>query len=296
MNCKKAKFMSHEALEITTGKIKLVIITDCGPRIAFFGKSAGDNLLFWDDKNLGCGDWKLMGGHRVWAARPGADESEDAYRPDNDSCEVIENKDSVTVKGAKDPVLKVRKGITIKIEKENEVSVDSFILNDGDMLYSASAWALTCTKFEKGRTYGIPLGDGSEWDCFKLVMFRKWGGGHTSSFDDNQIRFTKDMLIVEPGGMETKRMLEAPYGIIAMNAPDQDTTFIKKVDYKRGVNYPLGCNVAFYVGPKNFMIEIETMSPEVTLKRGEEVHSIEEWILSDKAIGFDDIKGLLKNG
>ena len=50
-------------------------------------------------------------------------------------------------------------------------------------------------------------------------MFRKWGGGHTSAFNDDQISFTEDMLLVDPKGRETKRMLQAPYGVIAMNAP-----------------------------------------------------------------------------
>ena len=174
----------------------------------------------------------------------------------------------------------------IGLVSEDKISVDNFIRNEGDMLYSAGVWALTCTVFKEGRQYGIPLGDGSEWDCFNVVMFKKWGGGHSSPVNDSQIRFTDDLLIVEPKGIETKRMIEAPYGIIAMNAPDQDVTFIKRVRYLRNAGYPKGCNIAFYIGPGNFMVEMETMSPEATLKPGEEVHSEELWILTEKALGL----------
>jgi hypothetical protein len=286
----KTTFEGHEALEIKTGKARMVIITDCGPRIAFFGKPKGKNLLFWDTENRARGDWKLHGGHRVWVARPGADEAEETYLPDNQPCDIEERNGILMVIGQKDPILKIRKGIGFKIEAPNKIDVGNFIVNESDMLFSCSVWSLTCMSYAKGRTYGIPVGDGSHWDCFKYVMFRQWGGGHTSRFNDPQIKFTEDMLILTPQGKETKRMIEAHRGILAMNAPDQKTTFITKSPYKKGAAYPAGCNTSFYVGPKNFMVELEFMSPETTLKPFEETISMETWVLTDKAIGLDPEK------
>jgi len=293
MGYSEISFAGKKALQIETKIFRMIIVSECGPRIAFWGRIGGKNLLFWDKKGLGRGEWKLMGGHRVWAIRPDADESEDAYRPDNTLCDVQKSGDAITITGRKDPILQIQRGIRLEIVDNNKVYVDNFITNAGDMLYSAGVWALTCTNPLPKRFYGIPLGDGSEWDCFKIVMFRKWAG-HTSPINDPQISFTEDMLILTPQGIETKRMIEAPYGIIAMDAPDQDTTFIKKVDYNRGAQYPLGCNIAFYVGPNNFMVEMETMGPEVTLKPGETARSRETWVLTEKAMGLEDSKKLIE--
>ena len=275
-----------------TPRMRVGIVTDCGPRIAFLGKPDGANLLFQDTEDRGRGDWRLMGGHRVRPTRPGADESEDAYRPDNAPCEVEIEDDVLTAVAPTDDLLRIRRGIRVTPLGDGSLSVENFITNAGDMLYSGGVWALTCTEPAQGRRYGIPLGDGSCWDCFRIVMFRSWGGGHTSRFDDPQIRFTEDMLLVDPQGIETKRMIEAPRGIIAMDAPDQDTTFLKKTAYDREARYPLGCNMAFYVGPDNFMVEMETLGPEVTLRPGETAHNVEQWLLTDRAIRLDHAETL----
>jgi hypothetical protein len=286
-------FDGHKAITLTTPALKMTVVVDVGPRVAFLGKPDGDNLLFWDGKNLARGEWKLMGGHRVWTTRVGADESEDAYRPDNLPCEVTTGSNSITAIAPVDPILNSRRGIEVTVDGEDRLTVENFAENTGEMLYSCGVWALTCTLPTADTRYGIPLGDGSEWDCFNLVMFRKWGGGHTSAFNDDQISFTEDMLLLDPKGRETKRMLQAPYGIIAMNAPDRGCTFAKQVEYEQDAQYPLGCNMAFYVGPENFMVEMETMGAEVTLKPGERVVNRETWAVTDSSVGLDDPETLI---
>jgi hypothetical protein len=294
MKKEETTFEGHQAIEITSEKMKLVLVTDTGPRIGFFGKPDGKNLLFWDSKELGRNDWKLRGGHRVWAAKPGADESEDSYRPDNGACQLAEQDGWLYARGEVDPVTATRRSIGVKFEEDGRLQVDSVIANEGDMLYSTSAWALTCTLPAKDTRYAIPLGDGSEWDAFRQVMFRKWGGGHTSRLNDPQIQVNEEMMIIEPQGVETKRMIEVPYGIIAMDAPDRDTTFVKKGGYEKTASYPLGCNMAFYVGPDNFMVEMETMGPELSLKPGEAAHQVESWVLTEKAMGVKSAEKLLQ--
>ena len=170
MKHRQTDFEGHKAIELTTKKARLVITTDTGPRIAFFGKSDGENLLFWDKKELGRGDWKLRGGHRVWPAKPGPDESEDSYRPDNGPCKVEEKDGWLYVRGEKDTVTGTRRDIGVKVETDNRLQVDSVIANESEMLYSCSTWALTCTLPRKGTRYGVPLGDGSEWDGFRVVL------------------------------------------------------------------------------------------------------------------------------
>ena len=87
-------------------------------------------------------------------------------------------------------------------------------------------------------------------------------------------------------------MLEAQYGIMAMAAADRDCTFVKKVAHDRNAAYPLGTNLAFYVGPDNFMVEMETMGPLATLKAGERLVHRETWVLAAASLGVEDAAGL----
>ena len=47
MTMRTTRFGNHEAVELSLGRMTLIVVTDMGPRIAFFGP-AGKNLLFWD--------------------------------------------------------------------------------------------------------------------------------------------------------------------------------------------------------------------------------------------------------
>ena len=41
------------------------------------------------------------------------------------------------------------------------------------------------------------------------------------------------------------------------------------------------------------MVEMESMGREVPLKPGETAHTIETWLLSEKAIGLESARGLI---
>ena len=101
-------------------------------------------------------------------------------------------------------------------------------------------------------------------------------------FNDPQIIQEDDLLRIKPQGVENKRMLHARHGIIAMSDPVRDITFAKKIDGSTAAG-PLATNMAFYIGPDNFMVELETMGPEVCLRPGEEVHHVEDWIIKKGA-------------
>jgi hypothetical protein len=104
---------------------------------------------------------------------------------------------------------------------------------------------------------------------------------------------TEDCLYLKPKGIQTKRAIEAAYGIVMMDVPDQDTSFIKKVSYDINGTYPVGCNLAVYVAPDNQFVEMESMSPEQTLKPSSEIHWVEKWLLTEKSIGTEDVTTIL---
>lgn len=268
----------HAAVELVHGSARLVIVHDLGPRIAWFGRRRGENLLYWDGADtVGRGRWRIRGGHRVWTTRPLADESEETYAVDDRPCRVRRTAGAVVVSAPVDDAGLVR-SIAVRGAARGFV-VESRVRNAGELLWSGGVWALTCTRPRRHTTYGIPLGAKTPepWDVFTVVVPRRWGG-HTSAVADPQLRFTEQTLIVSPRGRETKRMIQAPQGTIVMSDPTLGS-FRKIATYDPDATYPLACNLAVYVAPDNLFVEVETMSGIVTVPPGRELRHAERWIL-----------------
>ena len=286
MNGNIIDFNGFQSVEILTNSIRLVITTEFGPRIGFWGRPDNENLLLWASGKYFRNKWELVGGHRVWVTRPLADECEETYLLDNKQCEVRQTDSGWIVTAPIDPFNKTERGIGVMVIDGNKLEIDNFLINKRDMLYSGGVWGLTCTLPNKTTSYYIPLGDNNLWDYCKIVMFRNWDG-HTGSYNDDQFSFTEDMMIIRPKGKENKRMVQADKGIIAMHDPQRDILFVKKTSYFREQQYPHGCNLAANIGPDNFMVEMESISSERTIKPGESIHHKEIWVLESARSGVD---------
>lgn len=276
------------ALELLTPALRLVAITHSGPRIAHLSRNGGDNLLYWAPGKHARGGWDPLGGHRLWTTRPGADESEETYRPDNEPCAVNLGPDGFTVIAPIDPVTRLQRGFHVRSPADDRVIVEHFARNAGDMLWSGGLWCVTVTLPSTQTRYSAPLGDGSPWDTATLVLFSRWGGSHgTGSYADSQFTLTHDSLLLIPEQRENKRMLEARPGILAMHDPGRDILFAKHAPYVATGSYPHGANLALYTGAAdNFYVELETMSPLVTLRPGESIRHAEMWLLRPAGPGL----------
>ncbi|MFZ5495690.1 MAG: hypothetical protein ACOZE5_10200 [Verrucomicrobiota bacterium] len=279
---KRLKFGGQPCIELRTSQLRLVVLTARGPRVAVLARPTGPNLLLWQPGKYKRGAWDLMGGHRLWLARPGADEAEETYATDNRPCVVETFANGFTVTAPVDPIHRTQRGLKVTALAADRLAIEHFVTNCSDMLWSGGLWGLTCTLPGPGTSYQMPLGDGSAWDYATMVTFRTWGGGHGGvGFGDEQFRLTDDALVLRPAGRENKRMVKADAGIIAMHDPAQRLLFAMHAPYQPEGNYPLGTNLAFYVGPKNFMVEMETMSPFATLKPQQTLRHTETWLLRD---------------
>jgi hypothetical protein len=266
------------AIELVERRTRLVIVHGVGPRIAWFGALGGDSLLFWDDEGRRTrGSWRLYGGHRLWTTRPDADESEETYLPDNEPCRVRALGDGVAVIAAPDRS-QIERTIAVRAGASGW-RIEHRLRNVGDMLWSGGAWALTCTLPRRSTQYRIPLGaPRGTWDVFTMVVPRRWGGGHTSRIADPQFRLGDDAIAIRARGEEAKRMVFAPDGVLEMRDPARGE-FTKRAAAVPGAEYPCGTNLAVYLGPSSFMVELETMSPIVKLAPGEALRHVEHWSL-----------------
>jgi hypothetical protein len=292
------RLVTHDGLagvELLTSALRLVAVYGIGPRVAWFGPARGaTNLLLWESPPVHRREvadkatWSLRGGHRVWAAQLGADESETTYRPDDaaGSCEVHVN--GFTVSSARDPETRTRKVLSVRILREDRLEVISSIVNEGDLLCGTGVWALTCTRPSAATRYVVPLGDGEEWDTATVTVFRRWAGHGSGSFRDSpqQFEMTDDAYVLTPRGQEAKRTVRAPHGSVAMVDPERGLTFAIRAEYQNDAQYPCGANVALYVGPDNFMVEMETMGSYSVLKPGKRVDHRQEWTLAASAVAL----------
>jgi len=280
MKWEKTVFDGLEGYSVTSGKWELIVISECGPRIAFLGEKGGENLLYWDRKGVIRGEYHLMGGHRVWISRPMADESEDTYLSDNAPCDVKIDGCSITVTSPAHPVHQLERGMRIEALEEGCFRVTNFVKNCGGLIYSGGVWSPTCI-VPDGRVLRIPLGeDDTTWDIVKVIIPRVFAG-NTVRLDDPQVTFEGSDMVVRPQGMVCKRCVAAPKGTIEMTWPEKGITFTKKIPYQRFGNYPLdGCNLAVFVGQDNWMAEMESFAPEQPIIPGQTVEHSEIWRLS----------------
>ncbi len=288
MDIRSTRFDGLQALEITTPRVQLVAVTEVGPRIAFLGKPGGDNLLYWQRDDKGYDKWRLLGGHRIWVTRPLADEAEDAYMPDNSPCRVEVKDNTVMLTGATDPAFKVARGMRITVVDDSTFQVTGFVTNNGPMLYSGGVWGLTCSNPAGGKEYGIPLFEPNGiWEIAQVLIPRKWAG-HTARVNDPQILSNEEFMIVKPQGVESQRALRVTPGIIALTWPEKKVSFVKRAVFNPAASYPVGCNLAFYIGPDNFMVEMETMGQEQTLIPGATAENTETWKIVDEVFDWKD--------
>ena len=266
------------AIELVHAGIRMIVIHEVGPRIAWFGPLRGDNLLFWDAADeRRRGGFHLRGGHRVWATRPVADETAEAHLLDDGPCRIRRLRDGVAIAAPPDVDHLVK--VMVVRARPGGFMIDHLVTNAGDLMWTGGVWALTCTQPRRGVTYGVPLGDDGAWDVFALVIPRRWGG-HTSPVADPQITLTDDCLVLRPRGHETKRMIQAPRGLIGMTDAGAGLSFVKHAAYDRSAVYPYGTNLALYAGPDSYMVAMETLGPIREVLPGETIDHGEAWTLA----------------
>lgn len=280
MKIKEIEYFGLNAFEISTSKARLIAVAGIGPRIAHFGSAKGRNLLFWDAEGKYKREpWHLRGGHRVWTTRPGADECEETYMDDNQPCKVKISAKGLLLTAPPHPIFGIQKSIQIKVINDSVFEIENQIKNTSDMLWSGGVWGLTCTLPTSKTTYGIPLGNGTAWDSFSMVFFKRWGATQTSQINDPQITYCPNSILIKPKGIQAKRMVWSERGQIGMTDTQEKLSFVKQIPVLHSENYPLNTNTAFYVGPKNFMVELEVMGPEKKLRPGTSLSLPEIWTL-----------------
>ncbi len=268
---------------ISNGKYELLVTTDLGPRVIFYGKVGGENIMYEDiedlinkdgeffDKNLpGKGAWHIYGGHRLWKSP----EYMDTYYPDNEKVNVGLLDNGAVFTSNPEITTGIQKSIKITMHDDGKVElVHSFTNVAKSVSPAISMWGLTV--LDKGAKAYIPL---SQEDTGFLANRNLVLWPYTD-IKDERLAIENNVVTL------TQKNIAQPIKIgtsikQGVEVITKGLKFSLGFDYLEGERYPdFECNVESYTN--NIMLEIETLSPLYTLQPGECKTHIERWNLEE---------------
>lgn len=280
----------ENCLSLSNGTVELIITTDVGPRVLFYGYVEGQNFFCnFDDqiKNIIPDTWQSYGGHRLWHA---PEVSPRTYYPDNDPVKYDWDGKILTLRSVVEKINGIEKQIEIALaEKGTEVKLNHILWNRNVWNVELSAWCLSVMA-AGGRAIipqeaYIPHGDGPG-ETFQparnLVIWPftfmgdprfQWGTEYIQ-MSQNDVIESKQKI-----GMDST----IGWAAYALN----DEVFIKKFDYIENAIYPdSGCNCEFFTMPG--FLEVETLSPLTDLQPDESIEHQESWRLAKAVIPQED--------
>ncbi len=258
--------------------LKLIVTTEVGPRILFFGKEDGPNMLLVRKEHAGQkgGVYRSYGGHRLWA---GPENKRKTYTPDSFPVEIKE----VTRKTRKfirlsSPVdeFHIQKSIEIGIGN-GFFEIGHQITNHGAYEATLAPWAITV--MEPGGECLIPHNPTHPQADDNLLPIQNivlWG--YVEMTDP---RYTWGRKVVrlrstdDPNPTKFGAFISA--GLAAYS--NLGYTFVKRFYTYHDEPLPdRGCNFESYT--KAGMLEVESLAPLQTLKPGKatDMHT-ERWTL-----------------
>ncbi|MBR3933690.1 MAG: hypothetical protein IKJ68_07265 [Clostridia bacterium] len=256
------------------GKIKLGIPLNFGIRIAYLSYNDSGNLFFEQPESMTelstPEGWRVRGGHRLWLAPEG----EDVYYPDNEPVTYEISNDSVLIHQKTDLWLNVDKSLEIKFINDSAVEIIHRVKNLSDTARKCSLWAIS--SMAPGGVEYIPLHhrDGGFDPLHCITMW------DYTSLGDKRACYKRDSITLThtPTGEKYKIGVGHPAGDISYK--NKGVLFKKSFNIYPQKEYPDG-NVSFETFMCDHMVEIESLSPYVLLKKGEEADYKEVWKLEN---------------
>lgn len=270
-------------VSLVSGGIKLSVTTDIGPRIIFYGKERGENILF-EDRNdevnkpeelmdpllKGKGGWHIYGGHRLWKSP----EYMDTYYPDNFPVKAEERDDGVVFTSDVELTTGLEKSVRVSMDEKGVVTLEHKFVNRGkEETTPIAMWALTV--MDGGAEAHLPL-DTSDTAFLPNRNVVHWC---YNKVDDPRLCVTDDDITIkfdkaQPRPLKVGTMNTLGY----VYAYTKAGKFTIKLPAPDGGVYPdFSCNVESYT--YNLFTEIETLSSLFTLKPGESRTHTEVWSL-----------------
>lgn len=274
-------------LEISNGKIDMLVTLDIGPRIIRFGFCGQENMMFEDinrehsyekeDMRTLYGEdktWYLYGGHRLWISP----EYADTYYPDNVPVAYEKIKDGAVFVCEPQAITGLQFTVTVEIINETEVKVSHYVANNSGESQDYALWTLTV--LDKGGVEIIKMND-SDTELLPNRTITVWP--YTNLADERLYLGRKFMSLKQvPGHKENFKLgFDLEYATAAY--VNHGSMFVKKYTHYENAEYPDGgCSFETFTC-KNFM-ECETLGELGAKPDGSVVCHVENWKL------FENVK------
>jgi hypothetical protein len=268
---------------LSNGEAELIVLADVGPRVIWYGLRGGENQLHEvepDAGKTGGSDFRLYGGHRLWAAP----EIERTYFPDNVAVKVEHVGSALRLTA---PVEATRPGT--RLQKEMEIELDASgsgvrlthrITNHDRQPVELAVWAPTMMR--AGGHAILPLPARHEMDTDHVLPVGVFGVWSYTDFADPRWRLGTEFVRLAQSENPAGRFREQMGGIFNSAGWGahcrHGNLFVKRAAVIGGAKYPDGgCNSELFTCPE--FLEVETLGPLVSLKPGETTEHVERWRL-----------------
>jgi hypothetical protein len=280
---------------LSNEKIEIVVTTDVGPRIVFYGFKGSENILGEHphaEVNTPLGLWKPYAGHRLWIA---PENMPNSYAPDNDPVEYSfdETKNSIRLIQPLEPVTQTQKEIVITLDRTGSgVSVEHKITNRGNTTIELAPWALTIMR--GGGEAIIPNEPFKPYSGENLLPVRSFAVWSYTDFADSRWQFEREFI-----RLRVDENKHDPQKIGVLNKQGwagyqwRDLLFVKRFDFVENAVYPdINSNTEVYTAGS--FVEVETLAPLQTVQPGESAEHEENWqLLHVEDFDINQLPGLI---
>jgi hypothetical protein len=259
-------------LQVTGGDYVLTLPMDFGPRVMSLQLGDGPDLFQTFENETG--ELKIRGGHRLWVA---PERKEVTWVDDNQPVEVEQVEDfRVIVRGGREARTGLIKEMAIEID-EGEICITHQIYNTNPWMIELAPWALTIMRTGGWAIAPFPPRGQHPIDLAPSNPLVMWP--YTDLSDPRWKLLPKHITLRQDP--ETTRSPQK----IGSYAEDTWCAYVWNgyVFKKRSQAYPhmdypdMGCSFELFTNRD--MLELETLSPIVSLEPGECVRHEEEWTL-----------------
>ncbi|MDD3519769.1 MAG: hypothetical protein PHU65_00860 [Actinomycetota bacterium] len=276
----------NNCILISGGKIKLIIVTDIGPRVISFGACEGRNMLKEFTESLGSTggkDWIPYGGHRLWHSPEASPRS---YCPDNSEVDYKIVGSTVILSQKTERNTGIKKEMEITLFEENSfVEIVHRIINKNLWAIETAPWAITMMAencraiiphepFQSWDENLLPVNSVNLWSYTKMADPRfKW--------QDKYIQLKQDPALSsrQKIGITSKQCWIA--------GANKDDLMIKRFFRFPFAIYPdLGSNIEAYTDKD--VIELETLGSMEVIEPGEYLEHTEYWFYFQAELGEDE--------
>lgn len=274
MNFRESRCHDIDCVEVEIGPYALTLTESFGPRILRFG-FIGEPSVFGEHPGAAVetelGTWRPLGGHRLWVA---PESKPTSYAPDDKPIEIEEDDDAIELIAPADAA-GFRKQISIACTEREVLKLTHTLTNETTEEQRIAAWGLTI--MQGGGTAYLPM-EPHKSHAEALLPARPLILWHYTDLTDPRWTLGKRLIslrVDERYGDPQKIGAGNKQGWIGYRVGGY--AFLKSFTHEEREYPDMNSNCEIYTGGS--FVELESLSPLITLQPGESVTHEEKWLL-----------------